>query len=303
MTTMHPPDLAQLEEHLLVEPTRARSARRLPPFVIAAAGLLVALIAGSIIAPHFLPNPSYVDLGATLRGPGYHATGGPLHILGTDDLGRDELSRALIGLRTSLEIALLATLVGAAVGTALGMVAGYVGGVVDDLVMRFVDIQMSVPGILLIVTVVAIAKPGFLVIVIVLGVSVWMVFARVARAQILSLKEQDMILAIRSLGASNRRTLMRHVLPNIAPALLVIGTLQIANLIIAEAALEYLGLGVPAPTPTLGSMISTGQSVLTTGAWWPVVVPGGAIVVVIVGITILGDWVRDQMDPRVGAKR
>jgi peptide/nickel transport system permease protein len=300
---MQPQELAQLEEALLVEPTRSRSSRRLPPFVVAAVVLLATLIVGSIVAPQFLPDPSYVDLGATLRGPGYHAAGGSLHILGTDDLGRDELSRALIGLRTSLEIALLATLVGAAVGTALGMVAGYLGGVVDDLLMRLVDIQMSVPGILLIVTVVAIAKPGFLVIVLVLGISVWMVFARVARAQILSLKEQDMVLAIRSLGASNRRTLIRHVLPNIAPALLVIGTLQIANLIVAEASLEYLGLGVPAPNPTLGSMISTGQGVLTTGAWWPVVVPGGAVVVVIIGITILGDWIRDQMDPRVVARR
>jgi peptide/nickel transport system permease protein len=276
--------------------------RRRPVVALLAAAALVLLVLASFIGPHFLPSSSAIDLTATVKPPGYTSLSGTTYLLGTDELGRDEFVRALIGVRTSLEIALLAILVGGTFGSAAGMIGGYLGGAVDELVMRLVDIQMSVPAVLLIVVVVAVAKPSFLVIVLVLGLAIWMVFARVARAQVLSLKEQEMILAIRSLGASTPRTLFRHVLPNIAPPLLVVFTLQIATLITAEAALDYLGLGVPPPTPTLGSMISEGQGILTTGAWWPVVVPGAAIVIIIVSVTILGDWLRDRLDPRARAR-
>lgn len=266
--------------------------------VVAAACVLGFVIVAAFVGPFFVQDPSTQQLDIALTPPAWVAGGTWEHPLGTDSLGRDELARVLYGARVSLGVSMLSLLVGATFGIAIGVLAGYLRGVFDQVVMRIVDVQMSVPGILFILTVVTILKPSFTTIIIVLALAVWIMFARVSRAQVLSFRENDTILAIRSIGASSPRILLRHVVPNIAGPLLIVATLELATLIMAEAALGYLGLGVPPPTPTLGSMISSGQSGMTSGAWWPVVVPGLSIALIIITINILGDWLRDVLDPR-----
>ncbi len=278
---------------------RTRTKRRLPnTMVVLAAVTLVVIILGAFVGPLFVADPGIQQLANSLRPPAWVPGGSLEYLLGTDSLGRDELARVVYGARVSLTVSLLSLFIGAVFGIAIGVMAGYFRGIFDQIVMRIVDVQMSVPGILFILTVVTILKPSFSTIIIVLALSVWIVFARVARAQVLSFRENDTILAIRSIGASGLRILVRHVVPNIAGPLLIISTLELATLIMAEAALGYLGLGVPPPTPTLGSMISSGQSGMTSGAWWPVVVPGISIALIIISINILGDWLRDVLDPR-----
>ncbi|EKF18566.1 ABC transporter permease [Nitratireductor pacificus] len=220
------------------------------------------------------------------------------HLLGTDELGRDQLSRILFGLRTSMSISILSMLLAAAIGTSVGVIAGFFRGIVDEVLMRIVDIQMSFPAILLVVTFVTAIGPSFQSIVIVLALSIWVVFARVARAQVLALRDSDLVLAMRAIGASTPRVLLLHIVPNIAGPLIVIATLEFATLIVAESALGYLGLGVPPPTPSLGAMIATGQFGLITGVWWLVLGPGIAMTAFIMSINILGDWLRDRLDPR-----
>ncbi|MEV7005051.1 ABC transporter permease [Streptosporangium sp. NPDC051022] len=282
-------------------PDGARRRRRWPPSnpIIALAGVILGIaVLSAVLGPLLVGDPTTQSLPDALRPPG---TAG--HPLGTDDLGRDQLARLVHGARTSLLVASLAASLGGVVGVAVGMVAGYVGGAFDEVVMRIVDVQLAIPSILLVLTAVTVLKPSFPTIVVVLALSVWMVYARLARAQVLSLREQDMVTAIRSLGASNTRILFLHVLPNIAGPLLIITTMEVATLIMAEAALGYLGMGVPPPTPTLGAMISAGQTGLTTGVWWPVVVPGLTIALLILSINILGDWLRDRLDPRSTLRR
>ena len=254
-----------------------------------------------MIGPTFLVSPNTQDLTDTLQPPVGMRAGSATHLLGTDLLGRDLLSRAVSGLQTSLIVAVAALAVGAVVGVAIGMTAGYVGGIFDELVMRIVDVQLAVPGIVFVMLIIAIVQPTLLTMIGVLALIAWVVFARVARAQTLSIREQDMVMAARAMGARHARILVRHILPNIAGPLLVIATVELANLVIVQAALSYLGLGVPPPTPTLGGMIFDGQTELAAHIWWPVVVPACFIVLLIAAANVIGDWLRDILDPRARA--
>ena len=166
------------------------------------------------------------------------------------------------------------------------------------MLMRLVDVQLAIPGMVFVLLIVTILKPSLFAVIIVLSIIAWVVFARVARAQVLALREQEMVTAIRTLGGSHLRILVRHVLPNIAGPLIVIATVQLANLVLIQAGLGYLGLGVPPPTPDLGGMIADGQSQLTAGEWWTVAVPAFFIVAVIGTANVLGDWLRALLDPR-----
>lgn len=283
-----------------IAPIRRRG--RNVPAVLALAALAV-LVLGGTVGPLFLADPSVQNLGNALRPPAWMDGGMPEHLLGTDHLGRDELARAAVGIRTSLFTSIAATVIGGAFGVVIGMIAGFYRGWLDEVIMRIVDIQMSIPTILLVLTIVTVLRPSLPSIIFVLAISAWVLFARVARAEVLSLRERDVVMAARSLGGADAHILLRHVLPNISGPILVIATFEVATLIIAESSLGYLGLGVPPPTPTLGGMISAGQEALTAGVWWPVVVPGVVIAAFIMSVNVLGDWLRDRLDPHAMTRR
>jgi peptide/nickel transport system permease protein len=255
---------------------------------------LIILVSAAFLGSKFLLDPATQDVSNGLLPPG-----APGHLLGTDELGRDQLSRVLHGAQTSMSVSFLATVLAAVAGIALGVWAGYRGGRTDEVIMRLVDVQLTIPGIILVLLVVTVLRPSYWVIVGVLAFSGWVVFARQARTQVLSIRDQDMVVSLISLGMTRPRLLVRHVLPNIAGPLLTLATLEMAQLLLAESALGYLGLGVPPPQPTLGAMISSGQVALTAGIWWPVVVPGVAISLIILCVNVLGDWMRDRLDPRM----
>jgi peptide/nickel transport system permease protein len=224
--------------------------------------------------------------------------GSSRHPLGTDTLGRDVLSRLLHGARISLIVGLAAVLVAGVVGGGLGLVAGYRGGWADDLLMRLGDIQLAFPVLLLGVAVIAVLGASLTNMILVLGASGWVTYARIARGETLSLKERDFVAAARALGAPARHVVARHLLPNVLPPLLVVTTFSVARTIIAEASLSFLGLGLPPPTPSWGAMLDEGRNYITTG-WWLALFPGLAILLLVLAINLCGDWLRDALDPRI----
>lgn len=220
------------------------------------------------------------------------------HLLGTDFASRDVFSRLLYGARVSLSIALLAILLSATIGTLYGATAGYYGGRVDAIMMRIIDAALSIPRILLLITLLVLwgALPVAALIV-VLGFTGWFGVSRLVRAEVLSLKERDMVVAARALGARDREIIFRHILPNVLAPVVVAATLGIANVIIIEAGLSYLGIGVRAPLPSWGNMIQDGVSQMAT-VWWVSLFPGLAIVATVMAFNIIGDGLRDALDPR-----
>jgi len=259
-----------------------------------AGGVFAVLVFGALVAPTFLVDPTLQTLGAAMKPPSFH--GG--HLLGTDSLGEDELSRLATGLRTTLEVAFVSVTIGGTFGTLVGTLSGYVSGVVDEIVMRLADVQLSIPAVLLAITLVSALHPSLHTVILVLSLYIWVVFARVARAQVLAIRNTDLIGASRALGASTPRIIVRHVLPNISGPIVALATVQFANLAIIEAALGYLGIGVPPPTPTIGGMIADGQGYLTTGQWWLTLNPGLVLVLLVACVNYFGDAIRDRFDPR-----
>lgn len=270
---------------------------RCPPSVVVAFVAVALVVAVAALGPPLARDPAIQDLLSVLKPPLAHGNAGT-YLLGTDQLGRDLLARLVSGMRTSLLITFFAVLIGGVIGTAIGLASGYLGGRVDNLLMRVVDIQLAVPGVLLVLTLAAVLRPGVGTTIGVLSLIVWVVYARVTRAQVLSLRETDLVMAARATGCSDTRILLYHVLPNIAGTIWVITTLEFAHVMIAEAALGYLGLGVPPPEPTLGAMISEGQRYLQLGKWWLVVAPGFVVSLTIISINTIGNWLRDMLDPR-----
>lgn len=252
--------------------------------------LLTAALA-PLMSPH---DPTLQDLAQRLKPPGTEG-----HLLGTDRLGRDVLARILYGARLSLLISISSVLIGMAIGVPLGLVSGYVGGRLDDLLMRLGDIQLSLPFILLVIAIIAALGPSLTNTILTLGVTSWVVYARVVRGSALSLKEQDFVQAARALGAPTARILTRHLLPNAAGPLIVVATLELARIIVSEAALSFLGLsGVPPEVPSWGQMLADGREVLYFGGWWVATFPGVAISLVVLGINLLGDALGEVLDPR-----
>jgi len=275
-----------------------RAPRLRPLSTIASAVLLLLLLAAAlatVIAPF---DPSAQDLSVRLKPPTWLVDGSPDHWLGTDSLGRDVLSRLIIGSRISVTVGVVAVSISGVVGTTIGIVAGYFGGLTDQALMRLADIQLAFPSILLALAILAVVGPGFLNVLLVLGATGWVSYARVIRAQVLSLREREYVLAARALGAGAGLILVRHILPNALSPLIVIATLQVASVVIAEASLNYLGVGVPVETVTWGGMLSDGQLYLAT-AWWLAVFPGLAIMVTVLSVNLLGDALRDILDPRL----
>jgi peptide/nickel transport system permease protein len=256
-------------------------------------GMLVLLVfILSILAPWIAPHkPTEIHINNILVGPTF------TYLLGTDELGRDVLSRMLWGGRVSLEVGFIAVGIATIIGILLGSIAGYYGGWIDSAIMRAVDIMLSIPTIFLVLAVIAILEPSIINIMIVIGLTSWMEPARLIRAEFISLKEREFVVAARAIGAADGRIIMKHVLPNGLSPILVSATMGIGGAILLESALSFLGLGVQPPTPSWGSLLSSGKDNIEI-AWWLSAFPGLAILITVLGYNLLGEGIRDALDPR-----
>ncbi|MGX1789673.1 ABC transporter permease [Bosea sp. NPDC055332] len=297
--------MTEIADAKLMLPPRRLPRLKLPALgganllVTAAALLGLVLLALAILAPLVSPfEPDQQRLLARLKPPIRFATANPLHWLGTDQLGRDLLSRCLHGLRLTLALALFGTLLGLALGAALGLAAGLLRGWADALIMGLVDIMMSLPFTLVALFVVALAGTDVAVLICVLGIAYWAHFARLIRAQVLSLREMPFVEAARAAGAGPWRIATVHMIPNLISPVVVMASLNFSNLILLESALSFLGLGVQPPTATLGSMVGQGRDYMAS-APWIVAVPALVIVLVSLVAMLLGDALRDRLDPRL----
>jgi peptide/nickel transport system permease protein len=271
--------------------------RRLPLPILLVSLILIAIVVLAILAPWIAPaDPSRQNLLARLKPPGFEARG-MIYWLGTDDLGRDLLSRILYGAGVSLSVAVLSVFVSTLVGVSLGMIAGWFRGSVEIIIMRFVDIMMSIPAILLAVLTVAVLGPGFLKLVLVLGLTRWPRYTRVAYAQTLQVANLPFIKASELAGAGAARILFHHVLPNIAGPVLIVATAEFGLMILMEAGLSFLGLGIQPPAPSWGSIMSVGRQYVERASWI-VAFPGACLFLLVFSVNVLGDWLRDQLDPR-----
>jgi peptide/nickel transport system permease protein len=279
-------------------PVRVAVRRRRVPRLIVAAGVFVAvLVVIGAAAPYLAPHdPERGSLRARLTAPTRQAADGKAHPLGTDHLGRDVLSRVVYGTRVSLTVGFAAVAIGGLVGGALGLVAGFRGGWLDEVIMTVADAQLAFPFILLAIGIIAVLGPSFPNLVVVVGLSGWVTYARVLRSQVLSLRGREFVAAILGLGGSVPRVIVRHILPNVASTLMVIATLELARAIVLEATLSFLGLGIQPPTPSWGGMIQEGREYLDT-AWWISVFPGAVLMLTSLVVSRAGDWLRDVLDP------
>ncbi|MGW4878180.1 ABC transporter permease [Streptomyces sp. NPDC004262] len=256
--------------------------------------LLVAALSAPLIAPY---DPNTQNLLLRLRPPAWQHGGSAAHLLGTDQLGRDMLSRVVYGARVSLLVGAGAALLAGVIGTVVGLSAGYLGGWVDRTLMRLADVQLAFPALLLALAVVGFLGSGLWMVILVLGFTGWVSYARVVRSEVLSLRSRDFITEARAIGVTDITIMRRHLLPNVMAPLATIGTLHVAAAIVAEASLSYLGLGVPKETVTWGAMLSDGQLYLGT-SWWVAVFPGIALMLTSLAINITGDALRDVADPK-----
>jgi len=261
--------------------------------------LLLFLVIPAVFAPYVAPHdPLKGSLSKRLKPPAWAQGGSIEYPLGTDKMGRDILSRIIYGARISLVVSLMAIFVGGSIGTALGLIAGYFGGKFDAVIMRLVDISLSLPTILLALVLVSAVGPSFGTVITVIAVILWARYARQARGETLSVKEQDFIARARVAGASHLRIMLRYIFPNIVNSLIVIATLQVGAVILLEASLSFLGVGIPRPTPAWGVMVADGRELVVT-AWWVSMFPGFAIMLTVLALNLFGDWLRDHLDPKL----
>jgi peptide/nickel transport system permease protein len=277
-------------------PGPAARARRLP---VVSLTIIAAFVVAGILAPLLSPaSPYEQSLRNRFKPPAWEEGGSWAHPLGTDRLGRDMLARILYGSRVSLAAGVVTVLLASALGAAVGLVAGYYGGRVDAVLMRMTDATMSFPVILLALILAVTVGPSFFNVVLAIAVVLWARYARVIRGQVLTLMELDFIAQARIAGAGAWRIITRHLAPNTLNTLVVLVTLQVGYVIIVEAALSFLGAGIPPPTPAWGSMIAEGRDFVTS-AWWVSFLPGLAILLVVLAFNLLGDWLRDTLDPKL----
>lgn len=268
-------------------------APKLPTAIVALT--VFAAACAPLLAPH---DPIEANLQVREKPPAVLRDGSATYVLGTDRQGRDIFSRVLFGARTSLSVAALAVLFGGLLGTTLGLLAGYLGTWVDALIMRWVDITLSFPSVLLAFVFAVTVGPSFGVVVCVLALFLWAQYARLVRGEILALKQRDFVALARVAGCSSRRIMFVHLLPNVMNSIVVLSTLQIGWAIVVEASLSFLGAGIPPPTPTWGSMVAEGRNYIDS-LWWMSVMPGVVIMLVVLSFNLFGDWLRDVLDPKL----
>ncbi|MFN8058535.1 MAG: ABC transporter permease [Vicinamibacterales bacterium] len=276
---------------------RSLLAARWPLLALSILGVVSVVAAlGPWLAPF---DPNRQSIVSRLAEPMTASPLGGFHWLGSDVLGRDVLSRLLYGARVSLLVGLAAITVGGAIGVLAGLTAGFLGGWVDDVTMRVADMQLAFPFILLAIMFLVVLGPGVGNLILVLGIGQWVTYARIVRAETLSLREKEFVEAARALGDSTIVILFRTILPNIVAPLTVIASFNVASVILTEAALSFLGLGVPPSVPTWGSMLAESRDTLLANKWWLAVFPGLAIMLTVLSFNIMGDWLRDVLDPRL----
>lgn len=255
-------------------------------------GIVFLLATAGVFAPMIAPyDPMQQDIVNRLQPPNSE------HLMGTDQLGRDLFSRVLFGARISLKISVLVVAISVLIGTVMGVVSGYAGGWVDEAIMRLVDLLIAYPGFLFALVVVAVLGPSLLNLMIALAVTGWTEYARLIRGEVLSVKEKDFIKAAQVMGASRARVMGRHIVPNVIGPIVVLATLNLGTVVLGTAGLSFLGFGAQPPTPEWGSMLANSRNFLTT-AWWLANFPGMAIMLTVVGFNLLGDGLRDVLDPR-----
>jgi peptide/nickel transport system permease protein len=275
-------------------PSRARRTRR---FAAGGAVFVALLIVAALAAPLIAPaDPIRQSLRGRLAAPTLAGADGKAHLLGTDHLGRDVLSRVIYGARVSLLVGFAAVIVGGLIGATLGLLAGFRGGWTDSVIMTIADAQLAFPFILLAIGIIAVLGPSFPTLIVVIGLSGWVTYARVLRSQVLVLRSREFVDAIHALGGSVTRVIARHVLPNVLSSLVVIATLELARAIVLEATLSFLGLGVQPPTPSWGGMVHEGREYLDS-AWWISTAPGIVLMLTSIVVSRTGDWLRDLLDP------
>src|SRR5688572_18169179 len=281
-------------------PRVAQAMRELRRYPVVALTLLVLFLVGpALLAPLVAPHdPLKGSLSKRLKPPVWDERGSSTHLLGTDKLGRDILSRMIYGARVSLTVSMVAIFVGGIIGTGLGLMSGYFGGKVDSLLMRLVDISLSLPTILLALVLVAAVGPSFGTVLTVLVVLLWARYARLVRGETLGIKERDFIARARVAGASHVRIMLKYLFPNVINSLIVLATLQVGYVILLESALSFLGAGLPRPTPAWGLMVADGRELIVS-AWWVSMFPGLAIMLTVLSLNLLGDWLRDHLDPKL----
>jgi ABC-type dipeptide/oligopeptide/nickel transport system permease subunit len=294
--------LADLEDVPIQTPSAGQAAlRRLLRlrWGLAAGGILLLIVACSVLAPWISPqDPLAVNIRHRLAPPAWMEGGTTQHLLGTDPVGRDLLSRMIYGGRVSLVIGVAAVILSATIGVLLGLGAGYVGGAPDWTIMTIINVMLTFPFVLLALAVIAVLGPSLVNMIIVLGVAGWPIYARVVRAEAMAMREREFVLAGRALGMSHVRIVFRQILPNLVSAIVVIATLQVAQVIILESFLSFLGLGIQPPTPAWGNMLGEGR-VYMLNSWWIAAFPGLAIFVTTLAINLMGNALRDWLDPHM----
>ncbi len=264
--------------------------------VLILAGIAFVAIFAEALAPH---DPEVGKLVARFRPPAWQAGGSAEYLLGTDHLGRDVLSRLIFGARVSMVVGFTAVIVAGVTGTVLGIVSGYLGGWVDQVIMRITDTWLALPALTFAIFLAAIVGPSEMNIVIILGAVYWTRYARVIRGEVLSLKEREFVRLAIVAGCSKRTIMARHILPNVINSAIVLGTLMLGVVIVTEAALSFLGVGVPPPKPAWGLMLADGKKGMMVGYWWLTVLPGTCIMLMVLSANLLGDWLRDKLDPQL----
>ena len=279
--------------------SRTASLRKLArdPAAVIGAVIVAIVVVCAVFAPLIARgDPNAQDLASTLLPPMWIAGGVHAHPLGTDNLGRDLLTRIIWGARVSAIVGISVVLIGGTIGVTAGLLAGYRRGWVDAVIARITDVQLAFPLVLLAVAIVAVVGPGLWTVIAAIGLTSWVQYVRVVRAETLSLREREFVLAAQAAGATTPRIIGRHLLPNVASAAIVLGTFEIARAIVLESSLSFLGLGVPPTTPSWGGMLADGRQYLDT-AWWTALFPGLAIMIAVMGVNLLGDGLRDALDP------
>ena len=259
-------------------------------------GLAVVAVFANFITPY---DPEVGNLGDRFKPPFWQAGGTTAHILGTDHLGRDVTARLIFGARVSMVVGFTAVVVAGAIGTLFGILSGYLGGWVDQVIMRVTDTWLALPALTFAIFLAAVVGPSEMNIVIILGLVYWTRYARVIRGEVLSLKERDFVRLAIVAGCSKRKIMRKHILPNVLNSAIVLGTLMLGVVIVTEASLSFLGVGVPPPKPAWGLMLADGKKGLMAGYWWLTVLPGCCIMLMVLSANLLGDWLRVKLDPQL----